>query len=221
MSRLSLPTYGSETMSLSSANEPSLEEILSSIRRIIAEDGPTTAAAAVAAPSAWSAPLEANDDVLLLTERAPQKTEVTPLEPVAVVAAPEPVAPPEAAETFEAPPAVALAEVEIPPADLDPTPVAVEDEPLLLKSPPEVEPVVAMDTEAKTAAAFEKLDAVANLANHREPSILMPEPGRTLEDVIREMMQPLLKEWLDENLPAIVQARVDEEIERIARRRVR
>jgi cell pole-organizing protein PopZ len=49
----------------------------------------------------------------------------------------------------------------------------------------------------------------------------MPPPGRTLEDLIRELMQPMLKEWLDENLPAIVQARVDEEIERISRRRVR
>jgi cell pole-organizing protein PopZ len=49
----------------------------------------------------------------------------------------------------------------------------------------------------------------------------MPAPGRTLEDVIRELMQPMLKEWLDANLPAIVQARVDEEIERISKRRVR
>jgi cell pole-organizing protein PopZ len=38
---------------------------------------------------------------------------------------------------------------------------------------------------------------------------------------VRELMRPLIKEWLDENLPAIVQARVDQEIDRIARQRVR
>ncbi|MGH6992095.1 MAG: DUF2497 domain-containing protein [Caulobacteraceae bacterium] len=35
------------------------------------------------------------------------------------------------------------------------------------------------------------------------------------------MLRPMLKAWLDENLGAIVQQRVDEEVERIARGRVR
>ena len=34
------------------------------------------------------------------------------------------------------------------------------------------------------------------------------------------LMNPLLKAWLDEHLPAIVQAKVEEEVERIARRRI-
>ena len=52
-------------------------------------------------------------------------------------------------------------------------------------------------------------------------ALLMPKDGRTLEDVVRELLRPMLKEWLDENLPTIVQATVDQEVERIARGRVR
>ena len=52
-------------------------------------------------------------------------------------------------------------------------------------------------------------------------AISMPRDGRTLEDVVRELLNPLLAQWLDEHLPAIVQAKVDEEVERIARGRVR
>ena len=49
----------------------------------------------------------------------------------------------------------------------------------------------------------------------------MPPPGRSLEDLTRDMLRPMLKSWLDENLPRIVQDRVDEEVERLSRRRVR
>ncbi|MGB9151518.1 MAG: DUF2497 domain-containing protein, partial [Alphaproteobacteria bacterium] len=42
--------------------------------------------------------------------------------------------------------------------------------------------------------------------------------GRTLEDMVVELMRPLLKDWLDKNLPAVVERLVQKEIERIARR---
>jgi uncharacterized protein len=45
----------------------------------------------------------------------------------------------------------------------------------------------------------------------------MPAPGRTLEDVVRELLRPMLQQWLDENLPGIVQRAVDTEVARIAR----
>ncbi len=41
---------------------------------------------------------------------------------------------------------------------------------------------------------------------------------RTLEDMAIELMRPLLKQWLDQNLPAVVDRLVQKEIERIARR---
>jgi cell pole-organizing protein PopZ len=60
---------------------------------------------------------------------------------------------------------------------------------------------------AAAAAAFGRLSG--NMA--------MPAPGRTLEDVVRELLKPLLQQWLDENLPGIVQRAVDAEVQRIAR----
>jgi len=188
-------------MSTQTSNEPSLEEILSSIRRIISEDGPTTAQTAMNVTDAWPMALETveadedEEDVLVLTERVPMNGQTfLHAEPQAeVMAEAEPVLEAKVTPPMEAP---------------------------VIAKPP-TEPVVAEDTEVETAAAFEKLDAVTHASETSARSLLMPAPGRTLEDVIRELMQPMLKEWLDDNLPAIVQARVDEEIERISKRRVR
>ena len=80
--------------------------------------------------------------------------------------------------------------------------------------PPPVEPgdgLVGAVAATAAASAFGQLSA----------AIQMPADGRTLEDVVRELLRPLLKQWLDDNLPAIVQATVDKEVERIARGRVR
>ena len=45
----------------------------------------------------------------------------------------------------------------------------------------------------------------------------MPANGRTLEDVVRELLRPLLKDWLDANLPRIVEEKVEAEILRMSR----
>ncbi len=44
-------------------------------------------------------------------------------------------------------------------------------------------------------------------------------PGKTLEDIVTEMLKPMVKDWLDANLPAIVEEKVEEEVQRVARRR--
>lgn len=46
----------------------------------------------------------------------------------------------------------------------------------------------------------------------------MPVGIRTVEDVVRELLRPLLKEWLDENLPTVVERLVQQEIDRMIRR---
>jgi cell pole-organizing protein PopZ len=43
--------------------------------------------------------------------------------------------------------------------------------------------------------------------------------ARTLEDLVREMLRPLLKNWLDDNLPGMVERLVRAEIERVSRGR--
>lgn len=215
-------------MSLPTSNEPSLEEILNSIRRIIAEDGPATAAASLTASGAWSARLEADEDVLVLTERVPMNGQpflhADPLAPHSpppqVAQPPRPENGPSGAMTDHAPvqPAFAAGPAQI---ELEPEAALIEAKPPQPMFTPEEAPMVAEDTEAQTVAALDMLDVAAHAEAPRAPSILMPAAGRTLEDVIRELMQPLIKDWLDEHLPALVQARVDEEIERISRRRVR
>ena len=46
---------------------------------------------------------------------------------------------------------------------------------------------------------------------------MLVSSGATLDDVVKALLKPMLKEWLDANLPAIVEAEVAKEIERIRR----
>jgi len=180
--------------------EPTMEEILASIRRIISEDdapaegeapaeaGPAVAAAPAAAeslpdldiPAAEPPPLDlGGEEVLELTDRLDAPAE--PVEPLAM-------------SDLEVIEPQARAEL---PVDVDLPPLG-EDEHLV------------GDPAAWSAAShFEKL----------ERGILMPAAGRTLEDVVRELLRPMMKAWLDENLPSIVEQQVAAEIERVARLR--
>ena len=55
-----------------------------------------------------------------------------------------------------------------------------------------------------------------NLGVNHEPAVA--GGSQAIEGMVREMLQPLLKSWLDNHLPAIVEQLVQEEIERVARR---
>ncbi len=84
--------------------------------------------------------------------------------------------------------------------------------PAVREPPPEPlheETLVSSPTASTAASAFGAL----------QRQVLMPADGRSLEDVTRELLRPLLKTWLDEHLPAIVQAAVEAEVERISRQR--
>jgi hypothetical protein len=48
---------------------------------------------------------------------------------------------------------------------------------------------------------------------------VLVQNARTLEDLVREMLAPLLKTWLDDNLPGLVERLVRAEIERVSRGR--
>lgn len=60
--------------------------------------------------------------------------------------------------------------------------------------------------QASVASAF------GNLAH-----TILSKDARTLEDLVKEMLKPMLKGWLDENLPTMVERLVREEIERVSR----
>jgi cell pole-organizing protein PopZ len=169
------------------AQEPTMEEILASIRRIISEDdAPAEAEAQPAAPAVAAVLPEepaAADDILELTDRIDEPMdEEVPLDMSDI-------------EVIEPPPAPEPPAYEPPP--YDEFPVGADEH--LVGDP------------AANSAAF-SFGAL-------ERSLLMPAAGRTLEDVVREMLRPMLKAWLDENLPSIVEAQVSAEVERIARQR--
>jgi cell pole-organizing protein PopZ len=48
---------------------------------------------------------------------------------------------------------------------------------------------------------------------------VLVQNARTLEDLVKEMLQPLLKSWLDDNLPGLVERLVRAEIDRVSRGR--
>jgi cell pole-organizing protein PopZ len=48
---------------------------------------------------------------------------------------------------------------------------------------------------------------------------ILAQNARTLEDLVSEMLQPMLKVWLDDNLPSLVERLVKEEIDRVSRGR--
>lgn len=70
-----------------------------------------------------------------------------------------------------------------------------------------VEDLLSPATEAIASAAFSNLSALS----------LSTDPG-TIEDLIRAMLRPMLKQWLDDNLPTMVERLVQDEIERVSRR---
>jgi cell pole-organizing protein PopZ len=60
--------------------------------------------------------------------------------------------------------------------------------------------------------------AVDSAFNTLAQTVLV-QNARTLEDLVREMLRPMLKTWLDDNLPGMVERLVRAEIERVARGR--
>lgn len=56
-------------------------------------------------------------------------------------------------------------------------------------------------------------------AFHNLAGTILSNNARTLEDLVKEMLRPMLKGWLDENLPPLVERLVRQEIERVSRGR--
>ncbi len=245
--------------------EPSMEEILASIRRIIADDEakppPAEAAKPAPAPAAPPKPQAMNDI-------PPSK--VAPAKPAAEKPAPPPAAKPAPAPPPPAPAADAgpnsqddidallagldaatpAPEVRAPEPEpepepdvleltdemaMDPTPappppsfrkVEPRDDLEFAESPPPrptpppsyapvdfdapplppQQPMLAQSTVSAVESAFNSLAHTVLSSN-----------ARTLEDLVKEMLRPMLKSWLDDNLPGLVERIVKAEIERVSR----
>ena len=251
--------------------EPSMEEILASIRRIIADD---EAKPSDAKPAAEAKPAEAKPAA---AEKPP-----TPAPPS------KPVAPPPAATApvmSDIPPskipvaqaAVAKAAPPPPPAsnsqdDIDAMLAGLDEatsEAEIRPAAPEVEEVFDLTDEMAVAPpeppqpSFHKVEPADDLeftesaaarTVHRTPVFesspfetpaappqqqilshstvsavesafnslahtVLSNNARTLEDLVKEMLRPMLKSWLDDNLPGLVERIVKAEIERVSRGR--
>ena len=238
------------------SHEPSMEEILASIRRIIADDDAKTATPAVSVAPAAAQPVTARAPSPMPV-LPPSPTEFQPeVSPAALRPAP---AAPDPAPVFEPAPADVLELTEEMRAP-DPMPAAmpaampfttVEAQPDVIFSDdaeqvlepepepdlPELEPLVSgaqspaedtleharqtlsaqMETERPllSQSATAAVDsAFASLAH-----TVLSQNARTLDDLVKEMLRPMLKAWLDDNLPSLVERLVRAEIERVSRGR--
>lgn len=184
--------------------DPSMEDILASIRRILSEDetpGKPAEPAPVEAPAdAASDVLTLDDSMLVESEKPAEPQAPEPVEPEEAVA-PEPVMP-------EPPAVVSEPEPEPEPASAPPAPISQEEAP--------TSTLVAPETAAAAAGSVSSL--LRTLADRQ--SVAISRNGPTLEDLVREEMRPLLKEWLDQNLPPMVERLVRAEIERVVARAV-
>jgi len=195
-----------------------MEEILASIRRIISEDdAPPAAEAKSAPPSAPPSPAPEPEPVVHAPPEPELADEAEEEDDVLELSEPAP-APHEShgdIDVFETP------KVEAP----KPEPKAAEPAPA---APPEPtpQPTFAPVVEAPAAPAGGGLvsghaaDAAASHFGALAQSIALPASGRTLEDLVSELMKPMLKDWLDQHLPAMVEQAVRDEVDRISRRRV-
>jgi len=227
--------------------EPSMEEILASIRRIIADDEAKPAAAEKPA----SPPVAAKPAVM------------KDIPPSAIAPAPKPAAAPKPAPPPPPPPApepvsnnqddidamlasldAATPEADIRPAQPEPEADVFEltDEMALPEPAPaaatfsKVEPQDDIEfTEAKASRRqpayeppFESAAPARPILSHSTVSAVesafhslantvLSNNARTLEDLVKEMLRPMLKSWLDDNLPGLVERIVKAEIERVSR----
>ncbi|MCA6107775.1 PopZ family protein [Bradyrhizobium cenepequi] len=252
--------------------EPSMEEILASIRRIIADDEakpastdkavndrpasvaapekPAVAAAPVAkpvvkdippstttpaaqaaaakpappapkpAPAAPPAKTNSQDDIdamLASLDEATEEAEVRPPQPDGDVfeltdemalpdPAPTPKPPPPTFQKVEPQDDIEFTEATRPPPPPPPRQPAYE--PPATESSYAQQPILSHSTMNAVESAFNSL-ANTVLSNN----------ARTLEDLVKEMLRPMLKSWLDDNLPGLVERIVKAEIERVSRGR--
>ena len=189
-------------------NEPSMEEILASIRRIISDDEakPEEAAPVVQEEAAAAPATPLDDDVLDLGAEAALVAAPPP------APAPEPVPPP--AEEQDDSDVAFLDEPEVAaalPETVIAEPVAAPAAPSPQAPPPQA-PTVDMASLLSDQAS----SAVTN-ANGQLASTVLSNNARTLEDLVKDMLKPMLKTWLDDNLPTMVERLVRAEIERVAR----
>jgi len=165
--------------------EPSMEEILASIRRIISEDGGSQPKEdpVLASTPAEKSNAAAKADVLELTDVIEENGSVTKL-------------------------------------DNEPPPPAVESRPAEAAKPrvESEETLLSKETaDASSGSLAQLASAVARQETSHAGAFMGTSTG-TIEGFVAELMRPMLREWLDKNLPGLIDRMVRREIEKLVRR---
>jgi uncharacterized protein len=228
--------------------EPSMEEILASIRRIIADDeAKPPAAEKAAAPAAKPAAAAPAAKPPVMNDIPPSAIPAAQAAAAKVVPPPAKPAPPPAPAASNSQDDIdamlagldeVTSEAEIRPPAPEPEVFELTDD-MALPEPASFQKVEPDDdlefTEAARAAqrqpAYEPpvesappqqilsrstVSAVESAFNSLANTVLSNN-ARTLEDLVKEMLRPMLKSWLDDNLPGLVERIVKAEIERVSR----
>jgi cell pole-organizing protein PopZ len=237
------------------AQEPSMEEILASIRRIIADDDATKASAPPPPP-----PKPAPAPPPKIAQPAPPPPPPKPAPAPAAAAAKEK----NNQDDIDA----MLAELDAMPAQKEPPPPPPPPPPPAPAAPEKDDILDLTEAMAKPepASGFRTIDGKSDVVFNEAPEKPAPRPSpatsmvdlarrqfeqelggptlmsanttaavdsafntlahtvlsenaRTLEDLVKEMLRPMLKAWLDDNLPGMVERLVRAEIERVSRGR--
>lgn len=179
-------------------NDPSMDDILASIRKIISDDearaqvgeAPLQRDPAIVPPIPPTVSTEPgkNDDVLLLTDLI-EDPAISESQPTSIpLPRIDPVSAPEMSQSHSE----------------------------------SSEPLIGSSVAGATSSAFERLNQAVQdsvpppRASEAGPSV--GHTGKTIEDMVKEMLRPMLKDWLDRNLPPIVERYVEREIVRLTRR---
>ena len=223
------------------SQEPSMEEILASIRRIIADDDANKTAQRPAPspepPKAVAPPPPPRPAPPV--QRAPEPPPPPPrIEPEPIVeepprsmafepAEPEPVgeADDQSSDILDLTESMATAMSQ--PASsphfrtIDGSFDIGYDDEKAEPPRPAPEPYQAFDAgEVRTQLLSNATTAAVDSAFNTLAQTVLVQNARTLEDLVREMLRPMLKAWLDDNLPGMVERLVRTEIERVSRGRM-
>jgi cell pole-organizing protein PopZ len=219
------------TQPAAKAQEPSMEEILASIRRIIADDDPSRV------PPAAASPPPAAQDVMAApapheTEAAapPAATAIKTGEEIDSMLAQLQAVSRQAAPARDEPPVEVLDltdEMAAPAAAPAPAfrTIDGENDLVLEEGAADPPPPSAPAREPRRAEVEERglvssaTSAAVDSAFNTLAQTVLVQNARTLEDLVREMLRPMLKAWLDDNLPSLVERLVRAEIERVSRGR--
>lgn len=175
----------------SSEQEPSIEEILASIRQIISDDDEDEND-----NDAVESPIhEKPDDVLELTA-----DDLVEDEPETI----------DDDDSFD----ISMEEPEIETQDrVEPVQQRPKPSPKAESQPrPVPSDILSSGTQAAAIGSLSKLTSKMPINSSRSFD------GITLEDIVREMLHPMLREWMDDNLPPMVERIVQKELEKLARR---